>query len=273
MKTISKLLIIAILLSLSGNVMSQDQSQEEFTPVYITMTKTYWSDDPDLDRSDWLKVEKEYFDKVTKKNELIMSSGFYTHYFTGDNSEVLLVNVYRNWADIEMANEINQALIEEAWPDEKERKAFFDKQSSYYSADHSDEIYSTMRYMIPELPDNGKSRIFYIRSSNLAMDGKGSPAKFREYYEKVTKKSKNLKGYYTHRHLWGANSREMNEVFVFDKLADIETFFEEEQELVATSWTDEKERSAFLKEMGLNFTGKHGDYIYRNIPELRKTGN
>ena len=273
MKSTAKLISFLLVFSFSMNVFSQEanESQEEkFKPVYITMTTFHWNDDPETDFSDWLETEKEYLEKVVNKNDLIMSSGVYTHYFTPDNSEIVLVNVYENWADIEEANEVNQKLIEEGWPDEEERKAFFDKQQSYYKADHKDEIYLSMPYMIPESDSSSESKIYYVRNSDLAMNGKGKPEKFKEHFEKVTKKSKKLKGYYTHRHLWGSNSREMAEVFVFDKLGDIEEFFDEEQGIINSTWADEKERTAFLKDLGSNFTGKHADYVYRSVPELMK---
>lgn len=272
MKTFVSLIAFVFGVLLATELYSQEggEPQEEFQPVYITMTTTHWNDDPETDFSDWLETEKEYFDKVTMKNDLIMDSGVYTHYFTPDNSEIVLVNVYRNWADIEEAGEVNQKLIEEGWPDEEKRKAYMDKRNNYYMPDHSDEIYLSMNYHIPEDNGNGEPRIYYVRNSELSMNGEGSPATFKEYYEKVTKKNKKLKGYYTHRHLWGSNSREMAEVFVFDKLGDIEEFFEEEQDIIAATWADEKERGDFLKEMGKNFTGKHADYVYRSVPELMK---
>lgn len=275
MKAITNLLVLAFMLSFYGKAVGQEeteQSQEEENgPVYITMTTTHWSDDPNTDFSDWLDTEKKYFENVTMKNDLIMDSGVYTHYFTPDNSEVVLVNVYRTWEDIEKANEVNQKLIEEAWPDEDERQAFFDKQQSYYSRDHNDEIYQSMQFYIPEADKSSEPRLLYVRSSELSMNGEGKPENFREYYEKVTKKSKTLKGYYTHRHLWGSNSREMAEVFVFDKLGDIEDFFDEESDLVASAWEDEEERDTFMEDMNKLFTGKHSDYIYRTVPELIKS--
>lgn len=272
MKTAAKLLTILFILSMGFKMSAQEQSNEqpEFKPVYITVTTSHWNDDPDTDFSDWMETEKEFFDKVTMKNDLIMDSGVYTHYFTPDNSEVVLVNVYEKWEDIEKANQVNNDLINQAWPDEEQRKSFMDKRSNFYSTKHSDEIYLSMNYFIPEAEANGEPRIFYVRNSELSMNGEGSPATFKEYYEKVTKKNKKLKGYYTHRHLWGSDSRQMAEVFVFDKLGDIEDFFDEEQEIIAATWTDEKEREDFLKEMGKNFTGKHADYVYRSVPELMK---
>lgn len=273
MKTILKFAVFVFLVSVTGNaycLQSGQDSTDTYEPVYITMTTTHWNDDPDTDFTDWLDTEKEYFDKVTSKNDLILSSGVYTHYFTADNSEVVLVNVYKNWEDIEKSNEINQKLVEEAWPDDAARKAFFDKQSSFYEFDHSDEIYQSMEFMIPETGDPAESHIYYVRKSNLAMDGEGNPEKFKEYYEKITKKSKKLKGYYSHRHLWGSNSREIDEVFVFDSLGEIEDFFDEEDEMRKATWKDEKERTGFMKEMSKLFTGKHADYVYRSVPELMK---
>ncbi|TBW27372.1 hypothetical protein [Gramella sp. KN1008] len=274
MKTIAKLLVFSFIISLFGVVNAQEenqQSQEEaYEPVYITMTTNHWSGDPDTDFSDWLETEKKYFENITMKNDLILNSGVYTHYFTADNSEIVLVNVYRTWADIEKAGEINQKLIEEAWPNEEERRAFFDKQSSYYAPHHNDEIYQSVQYMIPTAEASTEPRIYYVRTSELAMNGEGSPENFKQYFEKVTKKSKKLKGYYTHRHLWGSNSREFAEVFVFDKLGEIEEFFEEQDELLSASWKDENERNTFMEGMNKLFTGWHADYVYRNVPELMK---
>ena len=127
-----------------------------------------------------------------------------------------------------------------------------------------------MQFSIPETVDKENSKIYYVRTADLSMNGAGTPENFKQYYDNITKKSKKLKGYYTHRHLWGSNAREMNEVFVFDKLGDIEEFFEEEQGLVNSQWADEDERSEFMEEMAKLFTGKHGDYVYRNVPALMK---
>jgi hypothetical protein len=82
---------------------------------------------------DWKVTEKEYFDKVNKKNDLILSSGYFMHYFTPDNSEIVMVNVYKNWKDIEMANVKSSELVKSAWPYETARNAFFGKQAKYYS--------------------------------------------------------------------------------------------------------------------------------------------
>ncbi len=238
---------------------------EPFKPVYLTVTTGHWSTDKSTDFSDWIKTEKEYFDKVTAKNDLIIGSGYYTHYFTADNSEVLFVSVYNSWEDIEKANGVTAKLIEEGWPNEDDRKAFLKKQNSYYSSKHSDEIYASGPFTIPVKTDSKEPLVYYVRKNVLGSGGSG----FKEYFENITMKNSFIKGYYTHRHRWGANSRDAIEVFVFDNLADIESSFDETANLVKAHWPDENKRKEFFKEYDKLFDG-HGDYIYHNVPELSK---
>ena len=259
--------MIVLISIVSLNTYGQDA---EYQPMYLTVTTTHWNDDPDVNFDKWLDDEKEYHEKVVMKNDLIASSGVFMHYMTEDNTEVILVTVYKSWEDIEKSNEVTAKLIEEAWPNEDERKAYFDRKTSYYSAEHSDEIYQTMPYVInPDLPKD-KSMIYYVRRSDLALDGQGSSKHFKEYFENITKKNNVAKGYYAHRHLWGSNAREFVEAYVFESLGEIEDYFKRTNELVQEHWADEDERKAFFKEFNKLFTGKHGDYIYRNVPELVK---
>ena len=268
MKTIKNLLLGLFVLTLmftTNSFAQEEEKKEEFKPVYITVTTAHRSADPDVDYSDWMKTEKEYFDKVTMKNDLILNSGFYFHYFTPDDSELKLVSVYKTWGDIEKSNDINNKLIEEGWPNEEERKAFFEKQSSYYSPDHSDEIYSSLPFTKPLKSDSEKPLIFYVKVNKTGEGGSG----FKEYFENVTQKNTHIKGYYTHRHLWGADSREAVEVFVLESLADIEKAFEEDTKLINEHWPDEEKRKEFFKGFSKLFAG-HGDFILTNVPELSK---
>ena len=64
---------------------------------------------------------------------------------------MLFVNSYKSWGDIEKAATRSNELAKEAWPDENERNEFFKKQSEYYDAMHSDEIYSILPWAkLPE---------------------------------------------------------------------------------------------------------------------------
>ncbi|MBK5193482.1 MAG: hypothetical protein JJE07_09750 [Flavobacteriaceae bacterium] len=100
-----------------------------------------------------------------------------------------MVLVYKTWEDIDKASEITTKLIEEGCPDEAGRKAFFDKQNSYYSPKHSDEIYQTMQYTIPVKTDSKEPLIYYVKKNTMGQGGSG----FKEYFENVTQKTSMLK--------------------------------------------------------------------------------
>jgi len=256
-------LILAFIFTTKAN--AQEEKKEEFKPVFITVTKTHRNSNPDIDNSDWMKIEKEYFDKVTMKNDLIIGSGVYFHYFTPDDSEVLLVSVYKNWEDIENASAVTAKLIDEAWPNEEDRSNFFKKQSGHYEDQHSDEIYVSLPYTKKLETNSEKPLIYYVKKNQLGEGGSG----FKEYFENVTQKNSYIKGYYSHRHRWGSNSKDAIEVFVFNSFEDIEKSFDEDSKLIDEYWLDEEKKKEFFKGYNKIFNG-HGDYIYRNVPELAK---
>lgn len=245
---------------------AQEEVKEEFKPVYISVSKMHWSADSDVDFSDWEKTEQEYFDKVTSKNDLIIGSGFYTHYFTPDNSEILAVSVYKSWEDMEKADEVTGKLIEAGWPDEDTRKAFFEKQNSYYAAKHSDEIYISYNFTKAVNTDSTEPLLYYVRKNTASGEGgKG----YREFFDNIIMKNKYIKGFFTHGHRYGADARDRMEVGVYDSLGDIEKAFDETDRLVNAYWSDEEKRKAFFKEFNKIFSG-HGDYIYTNVPSMSK---
>jgi hypothetical protein len=256
------LLILTLLLSM--NIHAQDPPK----PVYITITTLHRN--LNTDGKDWKTTEQEFFDKVTSKNELIIGHEILTHYYTENNSEVLMVNVYKTWEDIEKSGTITEDLIKKAWPDEKTRTAFLEKQNSYYSPMHSDEIYSSVT-SVGEKEFKATTKepmIVYIRRSQMAMTGKGKGMK--EYNEKVTLKDPYIKAYYPYRHAWGSDSRDFMEAFFFDSLSDLEKSNEKQDELTKVAWPKEADSKAFFDELKLAFTGIHGDYIYHNLPGVSK---
>lgn len=265
MKTTKNLFFWVLSITLLVSVYSFSQEPEQ-KPVFITATTMHFN--LNANSEDWLKTEKEFFDKVTSQNELVVASHVVTHLYTEDNSEVKFVFVYNNWADIEKANEINAKLIEKNFPDEVKRKAFFDKQASYYTKEHADEIYQSLPFAKSPVAKSAKAQIFYVRNSQMALNGEGKG--YNEYAKNVVHKNPLVKAYYPHRHLWGSDSRDFIEVFVFDSLAELEKSADKNQELVKIAWPNETKRKEFFTEMNKLFTGKHGDFIYQNVPELSK---
>jgi hypothetical protein len=257
--------IFVFLFIFTSKAIGQQTQNAEFKPVFLTVTTLHRSSDPNVDFTDWLKTEQEYYDKVTAKNNLIVGSGYYMHYFTPDDSEILSVSVYNSWEDIEKASDITNKLVMEAWPDEANRTAFFDKQNSYYAPKHSDEIYASMNFNKPIKTDSKEPLIYYVKTNKMGTDGAG----YKEYFENVTMKNSFVKGFHTMRHRWGANSQDMLEVSIFDNFGDIEKSFDENTKLEDAHWTDKVKGDEFFKKYAKLFAG-HGDAIYRNIPSLEK---
>lgn len=221
-----------------------------------------------------LKAEQEYYDKVTSKNELIIGSEVLHHMYTADNSEILFVYVYKTWEAIEDATAITQALIEKAWPNEQERKAFMDNRDSFYTSYHTDEILKSQPLVgqKPLKTNSNEPMIVYLRISQLAntKQAVGNWDNQNEYIDKVTMKNKYVLGYYPNRHYWGSDSRDFYEGFIYSSLADMESANAEMEALIEAAWPDENDRKEFMDTMNKEFTGMHGDYIYRNEPSMRK---
>ena len=124
-------------------VFSQDQEQ-----LNVNVTTMHWNMDlEDFSMKEWKATEKEYLDNVVMKNEHIAGASFFLHQFTEDNSEILYVQVFMDWNDIELASNKNGDLAKEAWPDEEARKARGKKWGKYFTGIHGDYVYS----VIPEL--------------------------------------------------------------------------------------------------------------------------
>jgi hypothetical protein len=271
MKTTYRLLVILMCLSIGfyGHITAQER------PIYLTVTTIHWNPDyENFSMDTWKALEKEYFDKVTMKNDLIMYSNVLLHYFTEDNSEIKIISGYSSWENIEKAQERSDSLAKAAWPDPVARKEFFKKQSAYYSNMHSDEIYSTLEgaKLLSEKPSN--PMVYYVKKSHLAFpeDGKDGEiqALMNEYKENVIDKNQYVKGYFPSRHAWGSDGRDVIEAFVVESLGDLALSMEENKVLIKAHWPDEKKADEFFDKMDKYLTGWHADYIYRNVPELTK---
>jgi len=274
MKTNKRLLLVIIcaLLLLNANVFAQEEVKR---PEYITVTTMHWNmDRENFDMDEWKIVEKEFLDKVTMKNEHIMSSSFYLHNLTADNTELLYVQTYKSWDAIDKASERNSELIKEAWADETARKAANKKRMGYYADTHSDEIYATMSGAKLVVGPVSKDMLLYVRKSHFAFPEDGSMDEFNalrnESIEKVVHKNQYVKGYYPNSHAYGSDRTEYVEAFYVDSLADLDKMFDRGPELAKEAWPDEKARKERGKKYGKYFTGVHSDFVYSYVPELSK---
>ncbi|GGK21599.1 hypothetical protein GCM10007962_14710 [Yeosuana aromativorans] len=235
-------------------------SQEDKRPMYVSVTTMYWNSNSDMTMDEWKAGEKEYMEKVTKKNEYIMWAGYFTHLMTPNSNEVIYGQTYPNWEAIEKAAARNAELEKVAWPDEATRKAFLDKMGSAYATYHSDEIYATLagaKTGSGELPDGA---IMYMRKNKRAFPEDGSAKELgdlsKKMLDEVIKKNDYIKGYYPSQHAWGSDRRDFIQVFYLNSLGDLDKMFDKNSELMKAAFTKE-EAQALGK-----YTKSHGDYVY-----------
>lgn len=276
MKQLNKITMGLLLFAFLGSpyLKAQEEESEAKVPTVLIVTTLHWNTDiSDGSQEDWLANAKAIHENVTMKNDLIMHTNYMNHYFTADNSESKLISLYANWEDVELADARSGELAREAWPDSLERRAIFAEQNSYYASMHSDEIYTVLdgAKFLDEQPT--EPLIYYVRISQTASPADAVPGEFKElrmeYVENIIHKNDYVKAYYVYRHMWGADSRDFVEVFVFNSLADIEPYFDKNQELLDAKWSEE-EQKAIGERSSKYWTGFHADYIYRNTPELTK---
>ena len=249
MKNSLSLFFVLFLSLIISNKARSQESVDEFEPVYMIVTTLHGVENVDMNA--WKEVEKEFFDKVTSKNDLIISQEVLINYFSPSLSDVKLITVYKSWDDILDVTEYREELIAKAWPDEKERDAFFEKQNSFYTNFHSNNIYTSTKYSIPLNDDEKKSTtqpfIYYEQTNILAdYDGKDSFEVYKEYFTNITKKNKYLRAYYSYRYYLGSDSREFIEMIVVNSLADLDKMLKKNDALLKKHIPDAAKRKEFL---------------------------
>ena len=233
---------------------------------YVTITTLHGVDGFDFEA--WKEVEEEYFNKVTSKIDLIRSHEVLMSYFAPQFGEIKVINVIGSWEDIMTINEMRMSLIEEAWPDEEERKAFFEKQNSFYKSKHEDEIYLTSESTKDLIREPGQNMPFtFMIKTNILSDteDEDSYANYKKYFEEVVLKNSKVQGYYPFSHFWGDDSREFVELFVFDTFSDVEDSQYESNALLSKIVPEEEDRRNFLSSL-FSAIESQETLFYRNIP-------
>lgn len=83
---------------------------------------------------------KEYFTKVTMKNEFVIHQNNMVHFYSEDSREFVTVTEYANWGDILKAADRDEELEKQAWPDAKKRAEFLKKMNGNFTH-HKDAIF------------------------------------------------------------------------------------------------------------------------------------
>ncbi|WP_194766616.1 hypothetical protein [Tamlana sp. I1] len=270
MKTTNSLFTaFAVLLMLFSSVSVLAQMKP--IPKYMTSTTLHWNSDIDMEA--WKAVEKEYLEKVTKKNQYILSSSYYFHQLEPDNHVVILVNVYDSWEAIEKAAERNTELEKEGWSNEKHLKDFKKKKRSFFERNHSDEIYSVLPFTKP-LESASKNMVCYVRTNHMVFPEDGDLKEVKELLDenvdKLVNQTNLIKGYYTYRHAWGADGSEMKEAFFLDSMDDLEKMQQGYDDLFNKAWPQGHLRKKHMALKDKYFSKTREDAIYEFIAELSK---
>ncbi len=80
-----------------------------------------------------------FHEAVTKKNDKVLSSRDFVHYYTADSREYIVLQEFRTWQDIEAADKMNDELMAKAFPDQEKRREFNRKLGRYFGS-HGDRI-------------------------------------------------------------------------------------------------------------------------------------
>ena len=133
---------LAVTEQLNSRLKRYKGSTDEFTVV--TVVERYLRPISEVENGSSEEREKlfnEYFNKVIMKNEKILSRRELRHYWTGSlgggHIPIVFVTEFATMLDADNLA-LNRPYREKAWPDEEERKAFFDKLGKYFAPGHKD---------------------------------------------------------------------------------------------------------------------------------------
>jgi len=255
------------------NLIAQQQ-KEDFKPLYVTITKLH-NTSTDIDLEEWKGIEQEFFDKITNKIDLIVGHEILINYNKKNETEVILINMYKSWDDIEKTKELRKQLIEKAWPNKEARYAFFEKQNKDFKYYYSNEIFistSLAKYMNKEDKNKQKEPLLYYIIKNKLSDYEydDSLDAYRNYIDNVTYKNPYIKAYLTYKHYVGSDSRDFFETYVVGSLTDLQKSLDKDRELFKKYIPNEIERKEFLEVYyeGIDDVSDVG--IYMNIPSMSK---
>ena len=136
-------IVLTAFLCISGTQKLQAQTNADHE---FTIQTRYMIPMSAADRTEMEGLLKEYFDKVTSKNELILHQWNMNHHYTDDSRELITINEYANWNDIDKAADRNTELAKLAWPNDNMRGDFMGRMNRFFTH-HKDGIFNSM----PEL--------------------------------------------------------------------------------------------------------------------------
>jgi hypothetical protein len=140
MRKLNILIALAVIGMCMCNIHSAN-AQANANHVYHINTWYMVPNQDSATRAERDAILKEYFTKVTMKNEFVLHQSQMNHFFTDDSREFVTITEYAKLGDIEKAFDRDNELERQAWPDGQKREQFMNKMNSYFTY-HKDAIFN-----------------------------------------------------------------------------------------------------------------------------------
>ena len=132
-------MMIAALCCFMAAQTSAQPGTENYKTINVQMMKTKHVENGSIKQRDSLVAI--YNNNVVKKNDKILSHREFSHWFTANNKDYMVIEEYKDLASMEEAFKLSDELEKKAWPDEKKRKEFMDAMNAYFEDWHGDNLY------------------------------------------------------------------------------------------------------------------------------------
>jgi hypothetical protein len=96
--------------------------------------------------SEFDSLTTEYKKWCMDKNEFVISYKVVRHWWGNNNRDFLSIVEVKSWEDVLKFNARSVELFEVHWDTPESRKAFNDAYNSYFTGEHSDEIYQEVDF-------------------------------------------------------------------------------------------------------------------------------
>ena len=107
--------------------------------IVVNNAELSFSGDGSVSAFDSLTVE--YNKWCMDNNEFVISYKVIRHWWGNNNRDFITITEVKSWEDVLKFNARSVELFEEHWDTPESRKAFNDAYNSYFTGEHSDEIY------------------------------------------------------------------------------------------------------------------------------------
>ena len=112
--------------------------------VVVNNAELSFSGDGSVSAFDSLTVE--YNKWCMDNNEFVISYKVIRHWWGNNNRDFITITEVKSWEDVLKFNARSVELFEEHWDTPESRKAFNDAYNSYFTGEHSDEIYQEVDF-------------------------------------------------------------------------------------------------------------------------------